>query len=136
VPLEITSREQEGIQIVDLKGRLTFGQEDLDFRNALEGMVRAGENRVVLNLLHVSDLDTTGLGTLLFATAELKKAGGNLVLVNLNHSHIELLIDARLHTAFEIFQNDEDAVNSFFPGREVKHYDILEFVHSRQQKPV
>ena len=31
--LEIVQREQEGIEIVDLKGRLTFGPEDLHFRS-------------------------------------------------------------------------------------------------------
>src|SRR5208337_1035821 len=34
--LEITSRAVEGIQIVGLKGQLTIGQEDLDFRAELD----------------------------------------------------------------------------------------------------
>jgi len=40
--LEIAHREQEGIEVVDLKGRLTFGQEDLDFRNERDRLTRAG----------------------------------------------------------------------------------------------
>ena len=60
--LEIIRREQEGIEIFDLKGRLTFGQEDLHFRSELDRLVRAGKSRVVLNLNDVSEMDTTGLG--------------------------------------------------------------------------
>jgi anti-sigma B factor antagonist len=33
---------------------------------------------------------------------------------------------------FQIFGEEQDAVNSFFPEREIKHFDILSFV--QQQK--
>ena len=133
--LEIDHREQEGIEIVDLKGRLTFGQEDLDFRNELDRLTRAGKTRVVLNLSDVREMDTTGLGTLLFALAKLQKAGGGLALVNLKPSHIVALVAARLAAVFEVFKSDQDAINSFFPDREVQRYDVLEYVRSLPQKP-
>jgi anti-sigma B factor antagonist len=132
--LEIVQREQEGIVIVDLKGHLTLGQADLDFRSELDKLVGSGKSHVVLNLNDVSEIDTTGLGTLLFALVKLRKAGGGLALVNLKPSHIELLVRTQLATAFEIFKTDQDAINSFFPDREFQRYDILEFVQS-QQKP-
>jgi anti-sigma B factor antagonist len=133
--LEIVQREQEGIVIIDLKGRLTLGPEDLQFRNELDGLVRAGKNRVVLNLHEVGEIDTTGLGTLLFALAKLRKAGGDLALVNLKPLHINVLVEARLAAVFDVFKQDEDAISSFFPGREVQRYDILEFVRSLEQVP-
>jgi anti-sigma B factor antagonist len=130
--LEILQREQEGIVIVDLKGQLKLGEADLDFRNELDKLVRSGKSHVVLNLNDVSEIDTTGLGTLLFALAKLRKAGGGLALVNLKPSHIEVLLEAQLATVFEVFKTDQDAINSFFPGREFQRYDILEFVRSQQ----
>jgi anti-sigma B factor antagonist len=133
--LEIAQREHEGIEIVDLKGRLTFGQEDLHFRGELDRLVRAGKTRVVLNLNDVSEMDTTGLGTLLFALAKLRKAGGGLALVNLKPSHIAVLVAAKLALVFEVFKEDQDAINSFFPEREVQRYDILEYVRSTQKEP-
>jgi anti-sigma B factor antagonist len=132
--LEVIHKEHEGIEILDLKGRLTFGQEDLDFRTALDRLVKAGKIRVVLNLSDLAKLDTTGLGTLLFALAKLRKAGGNLAIFNVKLSHIELLTEARLEAVFEVFQDEQDAINSFFPSREVKRYDILEFVESKKLK--
>jgi anti-sigma B factor antagonist len=132
--LEIGHREVEGIEIVDLEGRLTFGEEDLQFRNEIDKLVRTGKNRLVLNLARVTDIDTTGLGTLLFAMAKLRKAGGALALVNLNPSHIELLVLAKLETVFEVFGDEQNAINTFFPGREIRRYDILEFVRSMRQK--
>ena len=44
--IEITHRCAEGIEILDLDGHLSFGQEDLDFRRALDLLLQAGEVRV------------------------------------------------------------------------------------------
>lgn len=131
--LEIVQREQEGIAIVDLKGHLTFGQGDAHFRSELDRLVQAERFRVVLNLIDVGEIDTTGLGTLLFALAKLQKAGGGLALVNLKPLHIEVVLEAKLAAVFEIFKTDQDAINSFFPGREARRYDILEFVRSQEE---
>jgi len=132
--LEFIQREQEGIQIVDLKGRLTLGEEDLHFRSELDQLVQAGKTRVVLNLNDLSHLDTTGLGTLLYALAKLRKAGGGLALVNLKPLHIEVLLETRLEAVFNVYKEDQDAVNSFFPDRKVPHYDILQFVRANEQQ--
>ena len=129
--LEITHTEREGIQILDLKGQLTLGQEDLDFRADLDRLVAAGKLRVALNLSDLHKLDTTGLGTLLFAQAKLRKEGGNLGVFNLKPSHIELLTATKLEVTFDVFHNEEDAINSFFPDRAVQRYDILQVVQSK-----
>jgi anti-sigma B factor antagonist len=132
--LAIAHRDREGIEILDLDGRLVFGEEDLQFRNEIDKLVRAEKNRVVLNLTGLAEIDTTGLGTLLFALAKLRKVGGGLALVNPRSSHIELLELAKLETVFEVFDDEQEAINSFFPGREVRRYDILEFVQALRKK--
>jgi anti-sigma B factor antagonist len=132
--LEITPRSSEGIEILDLTGHLTLGQEDLDFRRELDTLVKAGKIRIALNLGDLGKLDTTGLGTLLFALAALRKAGGNLAIFNVRPAHIEQLTEARLETVFEAFQDEQDAINSFFPDREVKRFDILKFIESQKLK--
>ena len=38
----------------------------------------------------------------------------------------------KLAVIFEIFTTEQDAVNSFFPGREIKAFDILEFVKTQK----
>jgi anti-sigma B factor antagonist len=131
--LEFVQREQEGIMIVDLKGPLTFGLADAHFRSELDKRVLAKQVRVGLNLDHVTEIDTTGLGTLLFALAKLQKAGGGLALVDLKPLHIEVVLEAKLAAVFEIFKTDQDAINSFFPDREARRYDILQFVRSQEE---
>jgi len=75
--LEVTVGEREGIGILDLTGRLTPGQQDLEFRSKLDRLVKAGKIRPALGLGELRKLDTTDLGTPLFALTTLRKAGGN-----------------------------------------------------------
>jgi anti-sigma B factor antagonist len=124
--LEIVRRAREGIAIFDLNGRITVGEEAGVLRDAFAGA--AGTKSVILNLKEVGFIDSTGLGALVVCYTSLRKAGGRLVLENLNRRHIELLLFTKLTTIFELFNDEQDAVNSFFPDREIRHFDILSFV--------
>ncbi|HUE21794.1 MAG TPA: STAS domain-containing protein [Bryobacteraceae bacterium] len=132
--LHIEETESESIVILDLKGPLTFGQGDLELRDRLSALHQSGKVNIVLNLKEVSHVDSTGLGTLVFALARLRKAGGRLALVSLNQSHIELFLLTRLAMAFEFFDDVQEAVNSFFPDRAVKAFDILNFVQHKDDR--
>jgi anti-sigma B factor antagonist len=127
--LQIEERESKGIVILDLKGPITLGNGDLELRDRLPSLHQSGKVNIVLNLKDVSDIDSSGLGALVFGLARLRKAGGRLALVNLNRPHVELLLLTRLAIAFELFDNEQEAVNSFFPGRASKRFDLLDFVH-------
>ena len=125
----IEERVREGIVILDLKGPLILGEADLELRDKVAALYESGKVNIVLNLKEVTDIDSTGLGTLVFGLARLRKSGGRLALANLNRSHLKLFLLTRLAIAFEFFDDQQEAVNSFFPDREIKHFDILEFVH-------
>lgn len=131
--LGLILREDQGISILDLKGRLTFGREDLDFRNELEKLLALGKIRLVLNLSSLDELDATGLGTILFARERARDAGGNLAIFNSN-PQIDLLIEGQMETTFKVFKSEPDAIESFFPDAE-HPYDILEFVKSTELPP-
>jgi anti-sigma B factor antagonist len=131
--LQVTRREQEGISILKLKGRLTFGQEDILLNDEIRHALAARRVRLVVDLGGVDKMDSAGLGTLLYARAELRRAGGGLALANLHPSHMHTLLVAKLETVFDVFGSELDAINNFFPDRKVPHYDLLELVSSRGQ---
>jgi anti-sigma B factor antagonist len=132
--LQIEQRESEGIFILDLKGRLVLGPEDVELRQQVQKLREAGHTDVALNLKEVSEIDSTALGTLIFCATKIREAGGRLVLFNLSPSHSDLSNVMKLNTTFEIYPDQVAAVNSFFPDRAVQHYDILEFVEELEQK--
>ncbi len=131
--LEITQHDRDGIEIIAFKGRLTVGDANR-LRDKVGEAMAAGRNNVIFDLGHVEYIDSTGLGSMVICFTTLKKAGGALKLVNPNKRNIELLLLTKLHTIFEVFVDEQDAINSFFPDREIKRFDILSFVKSQENE--
>ena len=129
--LDIQRREKEGISILDLKGRLVVGDANV-LREKVNEEAAAGKTNVILNLADVDYIDSTGLGTMVICFTSLQKAGGALKLYNLNRRNIELLLLTKLSTIIELFGAEQEAVNSFFPEREIKRFDILSFVQQHK----
>ena len=130
--LDIQVRQKEGIAILDVNGRLAVGGASTLREKVTEEMAQ-GQNNVILNLKEVDYIDSTGLGTMVICYTTLSKAGGSLKLVHLNRRNIELLLLTKLSTVFQIFGDEQDAVNSFFPDREIKRFDILNFVQQQKE---
>src|SRR5258706_9439598 len=130
---EIRESDREGIAILALKGRLTVGEAS-SLREKVSEVLAAGRKNVIFDLGQVDYIDSTGLGSMVICFTTLKKAGGALKLVNPNKRNIELLLLTKLHTIFEVFSDEQDAVNSFFPDREIKRFDILSFVQHNQKE--
>ena len=132
--LEITPREREGITLLDLKGRVTMGPEAKALREKVSNLNQEGGCRLVLNLAHVDYIDSTGLGALTMCATSLRKSGGDVKLLNLNRRNIELLVMTKLATVFEIFADEQDAINSYFPDRKIQRFDILNFVEQMKRE--
>ena len=126
--LQIEQREREKIVILDLKGRLVMGDEDLSLLQRLLFVLDARRHKVILNLKEISKIDESGFDTLAFYSARFQEVGGRLVVLKLDEAD-----NSKRRAAFETYQEETDAVNSFFPERIVPRYDILEFVKQQQQ---
>jgi anti-sigma B factor antagonist len=131
---DIQEREREGIVILDLNGRLTVGEPVSSLREKIRELADDAKINVVLNLAEVDYIDSTGLGGLVISFTSLKKAGGALKILNLTKRNVELLVLTKLTTVFELFGDEQDAINSFFPNRQIRKFDILSFVQ-QQEKP-
>jgi anti-sigma B factor antagonist len=132
--LDIEQRANEGIAILDLKGRITVGSGASALREKVDALNAAGVRNLVLDLAGVDYIDSTGLGALVMCVTTMRKNSGNMKLVNLNRRNIELLVMTKLATIFEIFADEQDAVNSCYPDRELKTFDILDFVKKIQHQ--
>ncbi len=131
--LQIEQRERENIVILDLKGRLILGDEDLSLLQRLLFLLDSRQRQVILNLKEVSRIDESGLDTVAFCATRFHDVGGRLVLLNLSQSQAQVAGISRLNTVSETYQEETEAVNSFFPERTVPRYDILEFVNEQKQ---
>ncbi len=133
--LTVQSHDSDGILVLELSGRLVAGGPANVLREALDEQISRGRKQMVMNLAGVDFIDSTGLGALVICFTTLRRAGGALKLIGLNRRNIELLVLTKLSTVFEVFQDEQDAVNSFYPDREIQRFDILEFVQENKGQP-
>jgi anti-sigma B factor antagonist len=132
--LQINRRTNEGIRILDLQGDIRIGESESLLRNSISGEAEQGHITVILNLAGVEEVDDDGLGALLVCQARLRRAGGALKLLNLSRAHMELFVFMKLEGVFEVYQDEQDAIDSFFPDRALHTFDILEFVEEYSKR--
>jgi anti-sigma B factor antagonist len=126
--LDIGQRENQGIVVLELHGKLHMGSGDVALREFAESLLAQGKRQVIIDLSKVSGIDDAGTQTLLILAEKYRGAGGRLVLLGLDPAHVEIYEAAHLDSAVGNYPSEVDAVNSFFPDRATAHYDILEYV--------
>ena len=110
--LKISTRTIDGITVIDCSGRIVFGDEAAALRDAVKAAIDTSPN-MVLNLQGVSYVDSGGLGTLVGLYTSARNAGGTMKLAALNSRVIGLLQVTKLVTVFEVFNDEQQAVQSF-----------------------
>jgi anti-sigma B factor antagonist len=132
----IEQRERDGVPILALNGRLVAGDPVEQLREKLLAMLELGlssEMRaVVLDCRQTSYIDSSALGLLVLAHSKALQADGKLPIFGLNRRGLELLILTKLSTVFQLYEDETSAVNSCFPGRSAKRFDILDFVQKKR----
>lgn len=105
-----------------------MGESSTLLRDVFSETLAAGSKNVILNLANVDYIDSTGLGALVMCHTKAEDQHGKMILLNLTKRNIELLVLTKLTTIFEIFTDEQDAVNSFYPDRKIERFDILRFL--------
>jgi anti-sigma B factor antagonist len=111
--MNITIRENRGVIVIDLSGRLTLGGAPAILRDDIRRLLDEGKTRLLLNLAGLAYLDSAGMGLLVHAYATVTRSGGQLKLSNLTSRVKDLLIITKLCTVFEIYDDEASAIASF-----------------------
>jgi anti-sigma B factor antagonist len=112
---ESSTRCVEGVTIVDLRGRIDFGDGSKRLRETLSELVNRNTKKVLLNMKEVDFVDSSGIGEMVRGHVQLAKIGGQLKLVNLS-KHVNMLLQVTsLNKVFEIFDNEPGGIKSFAP---------------------
>jgi len=110
---QTAARKADGITVLDVRGRITLGEGSVILRKSISDLIQAGNKRIVLNLYEVGYVDTSGIGELVRTHATLRKQGGQLKLVNVHKTLMDLLRMTCLHRVFDIQQDEASAIKSF-----------------------
>jgi len=132
--LTIDQRTEEGITILDLHGRLMIGQSETDLRESIRALISSRISEVILNFLDVRELDNDGMAALKLCDSLLRGVGGAMRLINLDNVHLPASLLTELYASFEVFEDGQEAINSFFPSRAIQRIDILRLIEELKQE--
>jgi len=119
VSIDFSTRQSDGITIVDLKGRITLGEGSVTLRDTVHDLLSKGQKRILLNLGDVNYIDSSGIGELVSAFTAAKKQGGEVKLLNLSKRVHDLLQITKLYTVFDVKDDEALAVESFSAPRAI-----------------
>ncbi len=111
--LAIASREVDGVNVLELSGRITLGEGSVQLRDAIRDLIAKGQKRILLDLGDVNYIDSSGLGELVSAYTSVKNQGAALKLLKLTKKVHDLLQLTKLYTVFDIYDDEASAITSF-----------------------
>jgi anti-sigma B factor antagonist len=111
--LDINVRKRGEVQLIQLRGPLRMGPAVDGLRQTMEEALRNGDTRLVLNLAEVPMIDSSAIGLVMRFLASTKQRGGNVKLVQPSKFAIQTLRLVGVLNLFEVFDNDDAAVESF-----------------------
>ena len=108
----ITTHKNRGVLVLKLSGRLTYGEAAEDLRDTVRELFDEGGRAFVLDLSNVSYMDSAGLGQVVATYASARKKHGQVVLLTPSRRSEHLLHIAKLHTVFDIFEDEAAAIEA------------------------
>ena len=111
--MKSSSRQVDGVTIVDLSGSITLDEGSAMLRKTVKELAKQGSSKIVLNLGGVTSMDSTGLGELVSAYTSVRNSGGELKLLNLTREVHDLLRITKLCTVFDIEDDESSAIAAF-----------------------
>ena len=108
----IQIRQAGKVTLMDVSGRLTSFEAQA-FRDAIQRLLRQGDNNIVLNLTGLDYLDSSGIGELVRNYVAVVKKGGAMKVVGLAPKVDEILKVTQLYQVFPEFPDEESALESF-----------------------
>ena len=122
--MQVVERVAGDVIVLDLKGRLVFGDGDELFRDTLNRLIKNGQRKVLLNLDQVNYIDSGGLGAMVSKYISLCRRGGILKLCHVHERAFRVLNITKLLTVFESFDSEAEALKSF-EGNEDSRVTVL-----------
>jgi anti-sigma B factor antagonist len=111
--MTITERKSGDVTILDVEGKILLGEGDVQLKRKIDELIERKETKLLLNLANVPYMDSGGLGEVVRSYTTVKRAGGDLKLLNATKRISDLLTITKLITVFEIFEDEASAVKSY-----------------------
>ena len=111
--LTLNVRDNSGVTVIEIAGRLTLGEQATRLTDEVRRLIAAGKKNILLNVAGLTNMDSSGVGLLVSAYATVNREGGHLKLSNLTSRVKDLLLITKLYAVFEVCEDEPAAIASF-----------------------
>ncbi|MGH9519994.1 MAG: STAS domain-containing protein, partial [Terriglobales bacterium] len=101
--LKLSTRDVQGVTVIEATGRIILGQETNDLRESVKGLLANGITKIVINLANVDFIDSSGLGALVGLYSTANSRGAKIKLASITKRFHELLMITKLLTVFDVY---------------------------------
>ena len=112
-PIEINVREDGGVHVFDVHGRLTIGDSSEQLTMALQSVLQGGARKVIVILDGVPQIDSSGISSLVRISIALGRENGKLHLVCKAGRVRDALTVTRLVEAIPTYSSESEAAKAF-----------------------
>jgi len=113
VTMKTSTRQVDGVTILDCSGRITLGEGSVILRDTVRELLSKNQKKILLNLGEVTYIDSSGIGELVSAFTTVRNQGGDLKLLNLTKKVHDLLQITKLYTVFDVKDDEAAGVKAF-----------------------
>ena len=110
--LQIAVRESRDVAILDLDGRLTTGEDGELLSKQLRELIGSGKSKLLLNLVKLTQLDSSGVSIIARTHGSLKRQGGNLGLLRPGGHVLDVFKVLHLLEVIPSFEDEAQALAS------------------------
>lgn len=111
--MELSRRDIGPVTVLDLSGKLTLSEGAGRLKEKVSSLVFEDRKHIILDLAHLSYLDSAGLGEMVACYSTATKGGGKVKLANTTGKIKDLLTITKLLTVFDAYDSEAEAVASF-----------------------
>ena len=111
--MPVSTRKVGDVTVLDVSGKITIGYGDEQLRQAVSQALEGGATKILLNMKGTTTIDSSGIGELVSSYTRVTGRGGKLKLLNLPPKMNELLHITQLITVFDVYDSEDEAVQSF-----------------------
>ena len=111
--LQVIERRFDDVTVLDLVGELTLDDGDLVFRRKIHALLDESRVKILLNMGGVTQIDSAGVGMLVAKLKLTREKHGDLKLLHLTPRSSRVFAMMKILTAFEAFEDEAQAIESF-----------------------
>src|SRR5215831_3581831 len=100
------------IGVVQCRGRIIFGGEADELKRVVLDLLNQ-THRIVLNLLWIEHIDSTGLGTLVRSFISARNRGAEIKFAGLSANVRRAMKTTNVNRLLEVYDSTEEAIKSF-----------------------